>query len=53
MNINREITLLIVIYNRPRFTLNWIKHAIKKLPFKILIADAGNDLDLQKKLKEN
>ena len=52
MNINREITLLIVIYNRPRFTLNWIKHAIKKkLPFKILIADAGNDLDLQKKIK--
>ena len=34
MNINREITLLIVIYNRSRFTLNWIKHAIKNFHLK-------------------
>ena len=41
MNLNKQITLLVVIYNRPKFTINWIEHAInKKIPFNILIADA-------------
>ena len=52
MNFNNEITLLIVIYNRPTYTLNWIENAIKKkIPFNILIADAGNNSNLRKKIK--
>jgi len=54
MNLNKEITLLLVIYNRPKYSLKWIKNSIKnKIPFNIIIADAGNDIKLQELIKKN
>ena len=53
MNLNKEITLLLVIYNRPEYSLKWINNSIKnKIPFNIIIADAGNDIKLARFVKK-
>ncbi len=53
MNLNKEITLLLVIYNRPEYSLKWINNSIKnKIPFNIIIADAGNDIKLAASIKK-
>lgn len=46
-----QVTLLLTIFNRRKFTLRWIEF-IKEFecPFKIYICDGGNDIFLQKKL---
>lgn len=54
MNLNKEITLLLVIYNRPKYSLKWINNSIKnKIPFNIIIADAGNDSKLANSIKKS
>tara|TARA_B100000963_G_C22607119_1_gene663093 strand:- start:411 stop:1496 length:1086 start_codon:yes stop_codon:yes gene_type:complete len=54
MSLNKEITLLLVIYNRPKYSLKWIKKSItNKVPFNILIADAGNDRKLEISIKKS
>ena len=46
-----EVTLLLTIYNRRKFTLRWIEF-IKEFncPFNIYICDGGNDKLIEKKL---
>ena len=48
-----QVTLLLTIFNRRKFTLRWIEFIKEfKCPFKIYICDGGNDIFLQKKLHE-
>ena len=51
-NIVNDITLLLTIYNRRKYSLRWIKFIQDfNCPFKIYICDGGNDKILQKKLE--
>ena len=47
-----DVTLLLTIYNRRKFTLKWIDFYLSfNSPFKLYICDGGNDKFLQKKLE--
>lgn len=49
----QNITLLLTIYNRRKFTLRWLRFYFEfNCPFKLYICDGGNDKFLQKKLKK-
>ena len=52
--IYKDITILLTVYNRPNFTKKWLDYANEiKLPFKIFIADGGNDNQVRSILKKN
>ena len=51
--IKKDVTLLLTIFNRRKFTLRWIKFIEQfNCPFNIYICDGGNDKLLQKKLEK-
>ncbi|MFC1623840.1 TIGR00180 family glycosyltransferase [Candidatus Omnitrophota bacterium] len=44
MNNDKELTVLLLLKDRPLFTLRWMSYANKiHLPFKVFIADGGKD----------
>lgn len=47
------ITVLMPLKGRPRHTLRWMWHYNRiKLPFKVLIADGGSDVEIERLLSE-
>ena len=48
-----DITILLTIYNRPYYTLRWLKYFIfNNCPYKLYICDGGNDNELTNKIKK-
>lgn len=48
---NHNITIVLTIYNRLSFTINWLNFAEKqKIPFNIIISDGGNIKNIQNEL---
>jgi glycosyltransferase domain-containing protein len=51
MSIDNNLTFLLTIKDRQKFTFRWLKYANKiSFPFKVLIADGGKDHDVENKL---
>lgn len=51
---NKDITILLTVYNRPKFTEKWLDYANEiKLPFIIFIADGGKDNQVSSIIKKN
>lgn len=47
-----DITILLTIYNRPYYTLRWIKYFISNnCPYKLYICDGGSDNELTNKIQ--
>lgn len=51
--VNKDLTVILVIKDRPKFTLRWMKYANEiGFPFKVLIADGGSDKELEAILRQ-
>ena len=51
MSIDNNLTVLLTIKDRQKFTFRWIEYANKiSFPFKVLIADGGKDHNVENKL---
>jgi len=51
MSIDNNLTFLLTIKDRQKFTFRWIEYANKiSFPFKVLIADGGKDHNVENKL---
>ena len=51
---NKDITILLTVYNRPYFTKKWLDYANQiKLPFQIFIADGGKNNLVKQIIKKN
>ena len=51
MDIDKDLTVLLTLFDRPNFTSRWMSYANKILfPFKVLIADGGKDKSVEELL---
>ena len=49
--VNKDLTIVLVIKDRPQFTFRWMAYANSiHFPFKVLVADGGKDLSVTDKL---
>jgi len=53
MSIDNNLTFLLTIKDRQKFTFRWIEYANKiSFPFKVLIADGSKDHNVENKLSK-
>ena len=51
MDIDKDLTVLLTLFDRPGFTSRWLTYANKiSFPFKVLIADGGKDKSVEELL---
>ena len=53
MNYNDYLTVVLTLWDKPRFTRRWMAYAnYIHFPFKILIADGGQDVEIERHLSD-